>query len=423
MAVLSNLIAVVVCLAFSFSRVRSAGCDQWFQDQQQCVDNGCIWNPTDDEICDMEADRTCCGDPAAETTTSTQPADETTTASATTTTEQGEQTTTTEEATTTTEAATTTTEEATTTDLETTPSPTSCFNAIHDWIIDDLGQSTQFRFRSQCSTNQFLKIKMVSLIEYDSKQKATKNRVNSFAPHDWYWISDEDAEYEGFDAAIKKYVSSFGVAGNEVEFNLTTVLFYEEGELASNASFGENTLKWTTEISNWPFLDDDNTLKLCINVMTNAGSGGKNNSDDTNDDEEEDEEDEDVTRFTFNDFEFRLEDTATCGDDEVDVEVESVQKNQNHLNICFTFKACDDVINHDPFVEYVPANGGGGGGAESQADVDVVGISLGASFGALAAFVVVVGACYFYKRNGKLRKHTMLIAEEMDGYDTMQTQA
>eukprot|EP01084_Bolivina_argentea_P133378 235385_1 len=161
-----------------------------------------------------------------------------------------------------------------------TPAPTTCFNSIHDWIIDDIGKSSQFRLTTPChNSKQFIKVKMVSLTEYDSLTgRKTRNKITSFAPHNWYWITDEDTQYNGYDATINKYVSTFGINNNEIEFNLTTILFYENGHLNGTDPFFENTLKWTTDINNWPFLNDENTLELCINVMSNVGASDQNNN-------------------------------------------------------------------------------------------------------------------------------------------------
>ena len=293
--------------------------------------------------------------------------------------------------------------------VDPTPPPTSCFNNIRGWSIDSIGSSSQFRFKNNCDERkQFLKIKMVSLIEYDSDNRETKNKINSFASSDWYWITNQDGQYDGYNAALNQYVSDINVRGTNVQFNLSTILFYQDADIG-NETVEENTLKWTTDINNWPFLSDENKLELCLNVMTNGGNN-KNNDDDN----------DNRTRFTFDDFEFRLIDFANCGDDQVDVDTDSIQKNGNHLDICFTFPACDDVIDHDPFVKYV---GDVNPDEPTDKNSQIMQISLGVGIPLLMVGVIVAFGGYFYKKNKKLRNDVLLNNENDDGYDTMITDA
>eukprot|EP01084_Bolivina_argentea_P309113 534640_1 len=146
-------------------------------------------------------------------------------------------------------------------------------DADEDFVVDYIGKSTQFRIYNQCDDKQFLKIKMTDLTEYDSDDKKTTNKVTGFASTDWEWDNPygQNTVYDGY-KVVKNTFTATDVISN-ADFILTTYLFKEDAVInENNTHINVNSLKFNVEITDWPFLDSENYLQLCINLMTNKGS-------------------------------------------------------------------------------------------------------------------------------------------------------
>eukprot|EP00483_Globobulimina_turgida_P000263 UN00263 len=254
-----------------------------------------------------------------------------------------------------------------------------------DWRVDYIGKSTQFRIYNPCDSKQFVKIKMTDLTEYDSNNQKTSNKVTGFASTDWEWDNQNGAntQYDGY-RVIKNTFKVFNLI-DSANFFLTTYLFKEDAVINKNeTSVSQNSLKWNVNVTNWPFLDDENYLQLCINIMTNKGmrSGNGDSSDDVEN-----------GRWRAGEFELNTFNTADCGNDSISVNVSDQQNGGgNQRNLCFRFGVCNDTeIFYDPIVSYVGSYGNGEGGLTTGlGEIGRVGVIVGSIFAVLGCIGVVV---------------------------------
>lgn len=82
------------------------------------------------------------------------------------------------------------------------------------WSVDYVGQSTQFRLMNTCQNStdnttestKWIKIKMSSLIEYNTNDKATQNKESSFANSDYNWENPDCNSDNGCLSVRRTYI-------------------------------------------------------------------------------------------------------------------------------------------------------------------------------------------------------------------------
>eukprot|EP01084_Bolivina_argentea_P309114 534641_1 len=227
---------------------------------------------------------------------------------------------------------------------------------------------------------------MTDLTEYDSDDKKTTNKVTGFASTDWEWDNPygQNTVYDGY-KVVKNTFTATDVISN-ADFILTTYLFKEDAVInENNTHINVNSLKFNVEITDWPFLDSENYLQLCINLMTNKGSN-----------DEDDEDDEANGLWRAGEFEIETFDEAKCGDNDISVNVtDETNGGGNQRNLCFTFDVCGETeIFYDPIVRHV--------NEEANSIGTNIAIIVGSIFGVLA-FIGVVGLVYWFVFRNKAR--------------------
>eukprot|EP01084_Bolivina_argentea_P011742 21973_1 len=137
-----------------------------------------------------------------------------------------------------------------------------------DWDIDYVGQSTQFKLFDPCHENTFIKVKMSSLIEYDSNGKKTKNKVPTFASTDWNWNNPLgiNTQYQNY-SVVQNVFEAKNILSNS-NFILSTILFKEDAIINNNININSYSIKWNVQITSWPFINNSSSLQLCVNIIT-----------------------------------------------------------------------------------------------------------------------------------------------------------
>ena len=234
---------------------------------------------------------------------------------------------------------------------------------------------------------------MKSLIEYDSDDKQTKNKVSSFASTDWNWLNPDgvNTEYQN-NSVVKNVFQAFDILRrqNGVDFNLTTIFFKEDGEINDGVDVGRNTLKFNVDVENWPFESDDNYLKLCINLMTNGANDNDNDTD---------------NNWSAGDFNIYTLDEAECGGNaendtlSVNVDDDTNDDSDNQRDLCFKFEYCESGnIYYDPIITYDGNTNPDSGSGSSTSSGDGVAIGVGVTFGVLGFIGLVAGGYYCYRK-------------------------
>ena len=291
-----------------------------------------------------------------------------------------------------------------------------------DWRLDYMGQSTQFRIYNPYNKKQTLKIKMSNLIEYDGvNNTATKNKVSSFASTDWDWLNIDgvNAYYRDSNISIIRNVfQAYDILDDnddDVNFNLTTIFFKEDAEIQGGVFGLENTVKFNVDITNWPFLNEGNYLKLCINLNTNNPSSSSDSADSADSDSDrrrrmassdddspdsddsEDSSDDEANNWRAGDFNIYVLDNAECDGSNDTLTVSSEDEGSldgSQRNICLRFEYCESGdIYYDPIVTYL--------GSNEANTVDAVAIGLGVGFGVIGLCGLIGLGYYCYRKKGK----------------------
>eukprot|EP01084_Bolivina_argentea_P309116 534645_1 len=278
-----------------------------------------------------------------------------------------------------------------------------------DWRVDYIGKSTQFRIYNPCDDDQFLKIKMTGLTEYDSNGKKTRNKVTGFASTDWSWWNADgvNTEYNGYKVIKNTFTANNIIRNSNAGFELTTYIFKEDAVINNNATnIDANSLKWNVKITDWPFENDNNHLELCINLMTNG------NMDNSTDDDSEN------GQWKAGEFEMQTFDSADCGNGEIGVNVTDTEKGsgENQRNFCFTFGVCTETeIFYDPIV--TPPFNGKDSGVNVSNYSNNIGVIAGLIFGVLAV-IAAIGLTWWFvnnkKRNAVNENYQGLIETEIE---------
>eukprot|EP01084_Bolivina_argentea_P201802 344902_1 len=239
-----------------------------------------------------------------------------------------------------------------------TNSPTYCYNNMKYWNVDIISESTQFKIYSECQTNTFIKISMESLTEFNSNGLKTNNKITSFSANNvesnWTVHSkDNTIIYKGLEAVENTFNA---IIDDQSEFQFKTLLFYDKNggyiHLFDNITeiIEENTIKWIVTINDWTWLNIDNSLKLCVDVMSN--NNYKNNK-------QQNPNMNAYTTFNLNDFVYDIAtDKALCITQQntqiIDVIMEIIPKSNNGIGVCAQYSYCDGIIKHDANTIYTP---------------------------------------------------------------------
>eukprot|EP00484_Ammonia_sp_Unknown_P028371 CAMPEP_0197030010 /NCGR_PEP_ID=MMETSP1384-20130603/9335_1 /TAXON_ID=29189 /ORGANISM="Ammonia sp." /LENGTH=261 /DNA_ID=CAMNT_0042459283 /DNA_START=29 /DNA_END=811 /DNA_ORIENTATION=+ len=219
-----------------------------------------------------------------------------------------------------------------------------------DWTVDYIGKSTQFRIYNPCNAHQFLKVKMEKLIEYDADSKQTKNKLSSFASTSWTWLNPngQNTQYNNY-SVVKNVFAARDIIDDGVDFNLTTIFFKENAEINDGDQVEKNSLKFNIDIAKWPFKSTGNTLRLCINLMTNGANSSHANDNET------------AGVWNAGDFQIYTLSEAECGGQNETLAVSVTDgsnsgddsESSSHRNICFDFDYCESGdIRYDPIITF-----------------------------------------------------------------------
>jgi hypothetical protein len=212
-----------------------------------------------------------------------------------------------------------------------------CDAGVYNWDMEYVGQSTQFKLFDPCNSN-FIKVKMEDLTEYSPTTGKTNSKETSFANTDWDHSGGVSGTFNGVEVFQNTFNATLSqqAGGGAAGFVLRTYLFSE----TVNATYTSGALKFSVNITNWVYQAGENYLVLCIGIMTNNG-GPVTNGRDT---------------YYLDRFKIRNEETAECSDGSMlNVTVDKGGNGQNHLDLCYTFDACDGDIFYDPIVSGEPS--------------------------------------------------------------------
>ena len=226
-----------------------------------------------------------------------------------------------------------------------------CDNSdLNEWRVDYIGKSTQFRIYDPCD-NKFIKFKMEDLTEYDDDKKTTNKETSFASAKDWEWGQDSGTvvNYQGNDAIYNAFVAD-ELTKVEASLTLETRVFMDQVNItdpddANNTiTLRQNSLKFNVDINDWPYLEDDNYLILCIGIMTNKAG--------------DIDDDPDTKTFYLDGFEIDNAETALCRDSQgnytnINVTIDRDGNGNNHLDLCYTFDHCNGNIHYDPTVQIV----------------------------------------------------------------------
>ena len=315
-----------------------------------------------------------------------------------------------------------------------------------DWRVDYLGRSTQFRIYNPYNNKQTLKIKISNLIEYNGTNDIpTNNKVSSFAStKNWDWLNIDGLDTFYLDSnisVIKNVYRAYDILDDNgnVDFNLTTIFFKEDGHLEDDTYIQENSVKFNVDITNWPFLDEDNYLKLCINLNTNNPDSSdssshdidssdssdrrrrrrlrsdSSDSSDNSDDSDSSSDDDDVSNnWKAGDFNLYIVEEAECvgSNDTLIVSSEDDGSTDgSQRNICLRFEYCESGdIHYDPIVTYIEPN--------AAKTIDPVAVGLGVTFGILGLCLLIGLIYYFYRKKRKGQYQGLLATQEGRRTDT-----
>jgi hypothetical protein len=147
---------------------------------------------------------------------------------------------------------------------------------LSTWRVDPLGSSAQFRLVSTCS-KLAIKVQMVSAVELDDQGDETAHRITSFASQDYNWYTRTDTDPVSLE--VTRIINTYSVTGldvhdydepdpNPIEFNLTTEVYLGDAVTTDTDTDTSNIAKFGVSIVNWPWYNDENTLKITLDVLT-----------------------------------------------------------------------------------------------------------------------------------------------------------
>jgi hypothetical protein len=223
---------------------------------------------------------------------------------------------------------------------------------IDNWGIDFVGKSAKFEYYSMCEKDKaFIRIEMEQITEYEldkGEWKESKNKEGSFSNDLYGWDTDNGTEsvYEGLAGMANTFRGGLDVDGTNVLFNLTTMLFQEEGSVTVSDDIEQDVYDFTLKFSaiigdDWPWLSTDNILELCMKIETKEIKS---------EDKSDDKDKEKVKSYVFGDnIMFDVPKEYKCGDVYQNVTTTVDSKDGLKIEACFTFEYCDEVIYFDPF--------------------------------------------------------------------------
>ena len=218
------------------------------------------------------------------------------------------------------------------------PCADECDKIQFEWV----GKSTQMVLRQNCEctgSNREFKIKVESLEEVDPQGKVVK-RVPTFA-NDGFELP-EIYEETKYDIQTAKFLleGSVKVGYSDVDNNRVysypdvsiEIWFFQEDTqtflFGQDIAIEKDSIKWTFNISHWPFESEDNKLRLVMDIHSpNATDDGA-----------------EPTSF--------FPDEANVGEDVVDVDV-SIYNHGSHTKVEVDFPYFDSDLSYDPFA-YLP---------------------------------------------------------------------
>eukprot|EP01084_Bolivina_argentea_P025830 48030_1 len=282
----------------------------------------------------------------------------------------------------------------------------------NDWEVEYISSTARFQVYNPCNSDQFFKVEMTSLIEYNSNNTATSNAITSFNSIDGIWNNNDigdDNEYEG-NIVLSNVFSAQNIITEGVNFVLETLFFVENGNIYNKSiPITQYSLKWNVDISDWPFLNVNNTLRLCINTTTNnAERGIKDSSSSERSDKRtshsSDSKDNNyknkMNAWNIGDFELQTLDYAECDGAQISQISVNVKDQKNgdiyERNICFDFDYCEGTIIYDPILSY-NMNSASNSGLTMGGKV-AIGFSVAI---VLLIIFVVIFYCVYRKKCGK----------------------
>eukprot|EP01084_Bolivina_argentea_P025831 48031_1 len=238
----------------------------------------------------------------------------------------------------------------------------------NDWEVQYFASRAHFRVYNPCNSKQYFQVNMESLTEYDSNSEATSNQISSFDSVNGNWDNSDfgdDNEYEG--NSVFSNIFRADIIGEGVNFVLETIFFRYDASIYNNSvTLNQYSLKWNVDLINWPFLNVNNTLQLCVNTTTNNAERGRKDSsssdhtndvNDANDSDDSNESDENtLNEWNIGNFGLQTLSYADCdGSENIAVAVkDETNDNPNERNICFTFDYCESgTISYDPIISYI----------------------------------------------------------------------
>lgn len=228
--------------------------------------------------------------------------------------------------------------------MEPTMSPTRCIENAHNWRIEHLGQSGQFRLYDECDDNIWIKVKLDDITEIDSEGKKTNNKITNLAGQNFEWTVNHATQFNGFNAITNEYNGVFNTRNADSVMVRITTYFYTGDDTYEDDSeiVNSNVIKFSIQISNWEFYDTDNAIQVTFDVMV----GG---NDDENDGVLEDGRYRYDKGYIFewsNDVQYDVMNNGVILDPIIDV------ANHVHTYITYTFESFEECVSYDPKIYY-----------------------------------------------------------------------
>jgi len=218
------------------------------------------------------------------------------------------------------------------------------------WDVEFTNWPNAFKYFSTCNKEQYLNVTMESLVEYSSILGRVSPVAFGLPPaqkYAWSGTTGMSSSYQGYEVNENHFaadLSDFLEFHEAATLNLSTYVFQEIGEVlmynTTQLWMDKYFLKWELEISEWPWLEETDTLQLCLDFQTpNAtyeveGSYGWQNI------------------SYSNGFYFAFPSQFTCDDEIQYLDTGDIvaQPNSTILQLCLTFPHCAGDIFYDPLI-------------------------------------------------------------------------
>jgi hypothetical protein len=144
--------------------------------------------------------------------------------------------------------------------------------------FDGAGAKMRVCPSGDCTSGKFMSLAVTSLTEYDAAG-ANVTTIDKFTPKDSDWTAIETSVMYGVNVSSTSFIVNLevGAANIAVVFNLTASIFQGNATVeygSQNLTVPAGALKFTVDISDWPFVSPGNSLALAVSLDA-KGSKGK----------------------------------------------------------------------------------------------------------------------------------------------------